>query len=307
MCEKKMKAHGSRFVSGVSRLLALIALGSLMVLHATAVIWAQTRNGAGNFLDLENGRIYYEECGTGDSAVVLVHDGVLDSGVWDHVWPAFCKDFHTIRYDRRGYGRSPAATSWYMETDDLFALLRHLKVHRAMLVGSSHGGELSIEFTLEHPNVVEQLVLVGAVVHGYPFSDHFLNRGERTWAPPKKTDVAGAIAKITDDRYLTAPDHSAAHQKIRDLLTAAPQDFTHGDMARDLPSSLPRLHEIHVPTLILVGDADVPDVHAHAGAIETGIPNSRRIVVADAGHLMYLEKPDEFVRIVVRFLKTNSD
>jgi pimeloyl-ACP methyl ester carboxylesterase len=43
------------------------------------------------------------------------------------------------------------------------------------------GGEISIEFTLEHPNLVEQLVLVGAVVHGYPYSDHFLNRGEATW------------------------------------------------------------------------------------------------------------------------------
>jgi 3-oxoadipate enol-lactonase len=172
-----------------------------------------------------------------------------------------------------------------------------------MLVGSSHGGEISIEFTLEHPNLVEQLVLVGAVVHGYPYSDHFLNRGEVTWAPTK--DTAAAIARIADDKYLTAADHPAARQKIRDLLTAAPQDFTHNDMFRDVPSSLPRLHEIHVPTLILVGDADIPDVHAHAGAIETGIANSRRIVVPDTGHLMYLEKPEEFTRIVSHFLEAN--
>jgi 3-oxoadipate enol-lactonase len=90
-----------------------------------------------------------------------------------------------------------------------------------MIVGSSHGGEISIEFTLEHPNLVEQLVLVGAVVHGYPYSDHFLNRGEATWAPTKET--AAAIARIADDKYLTADDHPAARQKIRDLLTAAPR------------------------------------------------------------------------------------
>jgi pimeloyl-ACP methyl ester carboxylesterase len=85
----------------------------------------------------------------------------------------------------------------------------------------------------------------------------------------------------------------------------APQDFTHKDTARAVPSSLPRLHEIHVPTLILGGDADIPDVDAHAGAIETGIPDPRRIVVSDVGHLMYIEKPEEFLTIVTQFLDVN--
>jgi 3-oxoadipate enol-lactonase len=266
---------------------------------------AQTGNAVGSYLDVENGKIYYEECGTGDEALVLLHDGVVHSAVWNDVLPGLCKEFHTIRYDRRGYGRSPAASGWYAETDDLSALLRHLKVRRAMLVGSSHGGELSIEFTLEHPNLVEQLILVGAVVHGYPFSDHFLNRGAATWAPVDQGNTAAAIARIANDKYLTAADHPAARQKIRDLLTAAPQDFTHNDMARAVPSSLPRLHEIHVPTLILVGDADIPDVHANAGAIETAIPNSRRIVISDVGHVMYIEKPEEFLTIVTHFLEVN--
>lgn len=120
-----------------------------------------------------------------------------------------------------------------------------------------------------------------------------------------KGDIAAAIARIADDKYLTATDHLAARQKLRDLLTAAPQDFTHRDMARGVPSSLPHLHEIHVPTLILVGDADIPDVHANAGAIETAVSNSHRIVVSDAGHLMYLEQPEEFMRIVTGFIEAN--
>ena len=61
----------------------------------------------GSFLNVENGKIYYEECGSGPQTVVLVHDGVLDSGVWNDVWPAFCKSFHTVRYDRRGYASFP--------------------------------------------------------------------------------------------------------------------------------------------------------------------------------------------------------
>jgi 3-oxoadipate enol-lactonase len=57
--------------------------------------------------------------------------------------------------------------------------------------------------------------------------------------------------------------------------------------------------------LILAGDADIPDVHAHAGAIEAGIRGSRRVVLSDAGHLMYMEKPEEFSRVVIGFIESN--
>jgi len=295
----------SRFARRILKKVAIALAVSTLSVCMVPSMGAQPESAPGKHLNVENGQIYYEECGTGDEAVVLVHDGVVHSAVWNDVWPTFCKQYHTIRYDRRGYGSSPEATNWYTETEDLFALIRNLKVRHAILVGSSHGGELSIEFTLEHPSLVEQLVLVGAVVHGYPYSDHFLNRGQATWAPIDKGNTAAAIARIADDKYLTATNHPAARQKLRDLLAAAPQDFTHRDMARGVPSSLPRLHEIHVPTLILVGDADIPDVHANAGAIETAISSSHRIVVSDAGHLIYLEQPEGFVQIVTSFIETN--
>jgi len=264
-------------------------------------------SGPGHFVEVENGKIYYDECGTGPDAIVLIHDGIAHSAIWDGVWPAFCKQFHTVRYDRRGYGRSPAATTWYYETDDLYTLLRHLKISRAFLVGSSHGGELTIDFTLAHPKLVEGMVLVGAVVSGYGFSDHFLNRGNANNQPLEKNDSAALISNWANDKYLLAADHPEAKKKLHDILSAAPQDLNHPDFPRPTPDSLPRLNEIRVPTLMLVGDVDIPDVHAHAGVIEAGIPNSRRIVVDDAGHLMYLEKPEEFSRLVITFIKANRD
>jgi len=265
------------------------------------------QNSPGSYLELNGAKLHYEECGTGPEALVLIHDGIAHSAVWDDVWGTFCKEFHTIRYDRPGYGLSAPATKWHTETDDLFALLRHLKIKRTMLVGSSHGGAIAIDFTLEHPALAEELVLVGAVVDGYGFSDHFLDRTVANQKPMEKNDVAGLVDNWANDKYVLAPDHPAARRKLHDLLTASPQDLTHQDLARDMPSALPRLHEIRVPVLILVGDADIPDVHAHAGVIETGIPNSRRVVIRDAGHLMYLEKPEEFSRVVIRFLQENSN
>ena len=286
----------------------VIAFMVLLALASTASAQADRNNtpvAAGSFVDVENGKIYYEECGTGPTTVVLIHDGVAHSAVWDAAWPVFCAKYRAIRYDRRGYGKSRAPTTWYYEADDLAALLRHLKVKRAVLVGSSHGGELSIDFALEHPDTVQQLVLVGAVVGGLPYSDHSLNRGAQNSKPFEKNDVKAGLANWARDPYLLSPKHEAAQKKLLEILTASPQDMTHEDYARPTQPALPRLHEIRFPTLILTGDADIPDVHAHAGAIEAGIPNSRRVVLKDAGHLMYLEIPDEFTRAVTTFIDSN--
>jgi len=283
------------------------AAATALALPVSAGFAPAPQNSAGSYLELNGVKLHYEECGAGPEALVLIHDGIAHSGVWDDVWGAFSKEFHTIRYDRPGYGLSAPAAKWHTETDDLFALLRHLKIKRTILVGSSHGGAIAINFTLEHPALVEELVLVGAVVDGYGFSDHFLDRTVANQKPIERNDIAALIDNWANDKYVLAPDHQAARKKLQNLLTASPKDLTHNDLARDTHSALPRLHEIRVPTLILVGDADIPDVHAHAGVIETGIPNSRRVVIRDAGRLMYLELPEEFSRVVIRFLQENRD
>jgi pimeloyl-ACP methyl ester carboxylesterase len=279
---------------------------AIAILLSAIVSIAIKVQAADSFVDVENGKIYYEECGNAPQTVVLLHDGIAHSVGWDGVWPAFCAKFHMIRYDRRGYGKSPAATTWYYETDDLATLLRHLKIARAAIVGSSHGGEVSINFALVHPEMVQQLVLVGAVVSGFPYSDHFFNRGAENSKPLSQNDIKATNANWAKDKYLLGPGSDAARKKLLEILTAAPQDLSHDDWARPTQGALPRLGEIRVPTLILTGDADIPDVHAHAGAIEAGIRGSRRVVVSDVGHLMYLEKPEEFSRIVIGFIESNG-
>lgn len=228
------------------RSLPLLSL-ALVMFASPARVLAADDSAPGHFVEVEKGKIYYEECGTGPDAVVLMHDGIAHSAVWDGVWPAFCKEFHTVRYDRRGYRRSPAATSWYYETDDLFTLLRHLKINRAFLVGSSHGGELTIDFTLAHPKLVEGMVLVGAVVSGYGYSDHFFNRGNANNAPMEKNDVAAVVSNWANDKYLLAADHPEAKKKLHEILSADPQDLNHPDFPRPTPDSLPHLNEIRIP------------------------------------------------------------
>ena len=286
-------------------LCGLMAISSAARLDAALQAAAPASTG---FVDVDGGKLYYEESGQGAQTMVLIHDGVLDSAVWNDVWPEFCQHFHMIRYDRRGFGKSPAATSWYSEIDDLAALLHHLRLARVSLLGSSHGAGLAIDFTLIHSDMVQELVLVGPVLSGMPYTQHFLDRGREAFSLLQKSDVKGAIAEWSKDKYLVAPANDAARKKLLNLLTANPQDMTHagGDLILAGKPAIGRLSEIKVPTLIVTGEADIPDVHAHAGAIEAGIPKAHRVVMEGVGHLLYLEKPSEFARLAIAFLEANQ-
>lgn len=99
------------------------------------------------FIDVPGGKLWYEVRGEGP-ALVLLHDGLAPSGTWDDQMPAFARLFRTVRYDRRGYGRSEAAKEAFSDVDDLHAVLESLKIDRAVLVGCSNGAKLAVDYAL---------------------------------------------------------------------------------------------------------------------------------------------------------------
>ena len=278
----------------------------ISLLTAIGVIQGQTSQSGppgGASVDVDGGRLYYQECGTGNDAVVLLHDGVVNSAVWDDVWPAFCERYHSIRYDRRGYGRSPATTKPYYEADDLAALLHDRKVNHVALVASSHGGEVALNFTLRYTPYVSQLVLVGPAATGFPYSEWFLMLQRAQMQSNKVEDL---IASSTGSPYLMAPGHDAARKRLHDLLAASPQDLTHDDMPLPEKPNFPYVQELRLPTLILIGSSDGADNQAVAGGLVMAIPGAVRVVAPDTGHLIYLEKPNEFFSVVSSFLHAHG-
>jgi 3-oxoadipate enol-lactonase len=271
------------------------------VLHAQNPAPALTTPG--QYLQITDTKIYYEECGSGP-AVVLLHDGLLHSNTWDGAWPALCKKYHAIRYDRRGYGHSEQPKTRFTPTEDLFALLNHLNVRHAIIVGNSSGGALAIDFALAHPQMVEGLFLVGPVVGGMDTTDHFNQRGAQNSAPIAKGDLKAAAENWSRDHYIVATGHDAARKIILDTLLQYPQNLTNSHQleTQNTMPALYRLSQIHAPTAILVGEFDIPDVHAQSGAIEAGIPGAQRDILNNAGHLIQVEAPAAFVEKLGEFV-----
>lgn len=255
-------------------------------------------------LEVPGGKIYYEECGSGPAAVVLLHDGLLHSVTWDGIWKPLCAKYHAVRYDRRGYGRSDAPKTPFAPTEDLFALMTRLRIERAVVVGNSSGGALAIDFALAHPEMVEGLFLIGPVVDGMDVSTAFVERGEKNMAPLKNGDAKAAAENWSNDRFVIGEGHDASRKRLYEVLADNPQNLRYTgefEIHNSRPSNS-RLAEIHVPTSIVVGEFDIPDVHAHAGAIEAGIPGAERDIIINAGHLVQLEQPDVLMEKLVPFI-----
>ena len=85
---------------------AAIAFGCLLLGGAPA-------SASSKLIPVTDGEVSYETCGSGPKAVVLLHDGILDGSGFDAAWPLLCAKARVVRYDRRGYGASPAATAPY--------------------------------------------------------------------------------------------------------------------------------------------------------------------------------------------------
>lgn len=280
-------------------------IGRRFALAGAWLVAASSAAAETGFLDVPEGRLAWERAGSGP-ALVLVHDGLLPSASWDEVWPALTERFDVVRYDRRGYGASTTTTADFDDGNDLRALLDALKLEKVALVGASAGGGLALDFTIAHPERVSALVLEGPVLSGFSYSAHYMARGIRNTGSPayRPKDAETAIAHWAEDAYMTDPRNTEGRRRLRVLLERFPQSAQGRIQGSAHPPGDARagLAGLRLPVRLLVGESDIPDVHAHVGAIEHGVAGAERLVVPQAGHLVHLEQPEAFVRLVSEFV-----
>ena len=150
------------------------------------------------YVNVNGGKLFYEIAGKGEN-IVLLHDGMVNCRIWDEQFPLLAKNYRVLRYDRRGYGKSSDPQTQYSHIDDLNQVFIQLKVEKAVIFGMSSGGRLAIDFTLTYPEKVKGLVLVGAVVSGFGYTNHMNTRGgtfNRSEYPDPEKLIKYFIAKF---------------------------------------------------------------------------------------------------------------
>jgi 3-oxoadipate enol-lactonase len=259
-------------------------------------------------------RIYFECAGSG-APLVFLHAGVSDSRMWDPQFDVFKETRRVVRYDHRSFGKSAWVEEPFALGDDLLAVLRHLGIERAALVGCSMGGSAAIDFTLEHPEMVGALVLVGSGVSGPNDPELLSAEAKRVWSQAmeltRKGDIDG-VRELEAKYWLDGPLRDPA--RIDPVYRNRARELHRDNFSIERMQQMPRherlisppasgrLGEIKAPTLILIGDSDAEDLAKLADRMSAEIRGAKRMTIKNAAHLPSLEHPDEFNSILRDFL-----
>ena len=269
----------------------IVLMTALALLSGNVV--AQTRS-----LNVGDAVINYDMTGRGRT-VVFIHGWTHNKSVWDDQVPVFSKRYRVLRYDSPGFGQSTGFADVSAEPLDLLILLEALRIDHAYIVGHSRGGGIALRFAAAYPDKVDGLVLYGAVPPaGFPVPPEvgqlfgslpgvakqsgldsvwkLLMTTEIAWAPPGRTDVSERLRKLW------------ASYSGKDLLDPHPES---GKVP--LPN-IARLSSLRMPTLVIVGDHEMPFIAAAADTFAHRIPNVKKVVIPNAGHVAHFAQPTAF-------------
>lgn len=251
-------------------------------------------------------KLYYELHGPMSAPpLVLIHGFTLDRRMWDDQVEAFSERYGVLCYDMRGFGASavPEPGVPYSHTEDLRALLEHLGIARAHVVGLSLGAAVAIEFAFAYPQSVSSLIAVDPVLWGYSWSDEY--EFGHVWAASRERGIEAARALwLAHPLFAPTLEREPAASNLKKIVG----EYSGWHWANHDPVMLPEplavsgLERIAAPTLAIVGERDLPDHHAIAQTLSSRIPNARLTVLPGAGHMSNMEVPEEFNREVLIFL-----
>jgi pimeloyl-ACP methyl ester carboxylesterase len=261
------------------------------------------------FAEVNGARLAYEIAGRG-RPVVLVHAGVADKRMWDDQFAPFAERFRTLRFDLRGYGESTLPPEPFAPHEDLHGLLDALGIARTHVVGLSLGGATALDFALAYPDRVIGLVLVCATPGGTPASAELKAGWQAVEERFEAGDVAGAI-ELELRMWVDGPGRTpgsapaAVRERVRimeEVLFARAAAEPEPEVRKLDPQAVDRLGEIRAPILVVVGDRDYPEKVEQSRQMATEIPGARLEIVPGVAHMVNMEAPEAFNRLVLDFL-----
>ena len=274
-----------------------------------------TKNQSGETIsgvvDIGKCKIHYDMRGEG-TPLILIHGGFLDKRMWNDQFLEFSKYFKVIEYDLRKYGLSKSEPDTFSHHEDLSLLMDKLGIKKAVIMGLSMGGYISIDFTLTHPEKVLALIPVSSGLTGYKVVDKQYMELLKKWEDIKTIEEGVELLQqyLTDGPYRKPEQvNPLVREKIRQMYTEnilADTNLAFKEVKTD-PPAIKRLVEINVPTLTIFGDLDGSYIFEIANMIIKDVKGAKKYIIKDAAHYVNMEKPEEFNKAVIDFINTLKD
>ena len=304
---------------------ATAAIAAKLLLRPRDADWHKCRDAVFHsehscFIDIDGLRVHYQEAGDKQApAMILIHGFASSTLVWSKVFLKLAAvGYRVIAVDMLGYGYSakPRNGEYTIpgQAKLLTRLLDHLRIPRAIFVGSSYGGAVAATCALDYPERVEKLILVGAVNNNRPLEFTLM----RLFGSPVVGDVVSPLLigsrrllrrrmKRVYDRHSWVLDERRVDARHLPLRAAGTQRAIIRTVRGWDAERISRdAHLITQPTLLLWGEDD-PDIPLADGErLHARIPGSRLLVFLNCGHIPHEEYPEAFTNIVSDFCKAQS-
>src|SRR5580704_6034620 len=267
----------------------------LLILRCPAAAVGTTVRTMQTMVPVGTDKIWVEDSGGSGPVLVLLHEGVGDSRMWDPVWADLTSSCRVIRYDVRGFGRSPAATEEFTLVGDLVTVLAHFDLTDAHLAGCSMGGGTALEFALAEPGRVRSLALLCPGIGGYPYPE-----------TPELDDACDALAAVGDDEgiielLLGVWGRAGDDPLVTDLMRSAMRAWEGEEQFElDGEPTCDRLSDVRAPTVLMVGDTDDPSLIASNEEAAQRIPGCGLIRMPGVDHYPTVRAPGLVAETILR-------
>jgi pimeloyl-ACP methyl ester carboxylesterase len=269
------------------------------------------------FVQVPGGRLYCEVDGRGP-VLVLVHAGVANLRQWDPHVPSWAEHLTVVRYDTRGYGRTESEHVEFANRSDLAAVLDHVGADAAHVIGCSRGGQIALDFAVDTPERVLSLTSVAGGVGNFEpdlpkeVIDAIIAFDESTSALAQAKEWA-QVADLETAYWFDGPGQpddradAATRAMVREWIYSNYAAEKESGVAQPLePSADTLLDRLTMPVLAVVGDRDEAYAMAAMQFLAQAVPHGRLEVFENAAHLLNLEYPERFTRLVAEFVAETS-
>ena len=261
-----------------------------------------------------HGKMFYEEKGEGEPLIFL-HGHSLDTRMWDPQWEEFSKKFHVIRFDFRGYGQSTDQSEDFQFThvDDLITLMNFLKIEKAHIIGLSMGAFVAGDMLSMYPERMLSCTLCSGGIRSVPGPSQPMTEEEKAkrdkeieelkkkgiekykkeWHKILMSSGGSQRERMSLPLYQMVKDWSAwqqLHHEVRNYY------------AQEAWDELKRKGIVDVPTLLVRGENEVKYSKGTPNEMKY-LSNAKFVIVKDCGHMLNMDRPNEFNKVVLSFLE----